>query len=112
MMDIRPDWVEIAMDWIPYVGLVTRQGDGRGRPLLTRLVEGALPGILVAGITIYSQAQVHQNEIENLQRLQTNSQTEIDRLVAAEASMQSQIYDLNTRISILEGGQGSGGKVK
>ncbi len=109
---MRPEWLDTIMSWIPYIGMTTRRADTRGRPLLTRVLEGALPGIIVAGITIWTQNQVHQAEIENLQKMQTQTQEELQVLAAKVASSDSKLYDLNTRISILEGGQGSGGKVK
>ena len=54
---------------IPFVGMVVR-GDDRNRPLITRLIESSVPGIIVALILMYTGGQTRQVDIDNIKKKQ------------------------------------------
>lgn len=62
---------------IPIVGMVSRHGDMRGRPLVTRMIENALPGVAVAIIIMYSSGKVNDAEIVNLKHQITQLTSDI-----------------------------------
>lgn len=59
---IKPE----ILSMIPIIGMVARNGESRGRPLVTRLVESSLPGVAVALILMYSSGKVNEIEITTL----------------------------------------------
>ena len=59
---------------VPFFGLMVQ--DQRSRPYITRLIEQALPGILVAGLTLYTASQVQDEKIrvlsERINKIETD----------------------------------------
>lgn len=55
---------------IPYIGLFAgktrKEDEGRGRPLITRLIESSLPGIFVALVYMYTIGQSNSMQIVEL----------------------------------------------
>ena len=49
--------------FIPFIGVMST---AQGRPYITRLIEQSLPGILVAGIGLYTNDAVRAQQLESL----------------------------------------------
>jgi len=57
------------MDWhhiIPFAALFSDQAVPENRPMVTRLMEQAIVGVVAAGMTLYADNLVTQDKIANL----------------------------------------------
>jgi len=86
---------------IPYLGLVTnRDGSYGRRPILTRIIEQSLPGLIVAGVGIYTNVQLLEaqvKEITNALKLEAMERKE------SVAELRSEVDTMRRDIYIVRG---------
>ena len=86
-------------EYLPLIGMVSRGGDPRGRPLVMRILDQSLIGIVAAAIMIYANDKVQDSKIE-----QQNIQFELLRQDIRQMREEIQeIRRLHMKPSILEG---------
>lgn len=79
------NYVTHALDYIPFVGLATRQA-GQATPVITRLMEAAV----IAGITLYGTVSILQTDMRWLKQSMVEMRQDFKEV-------QSQVHDIETR---------------
>ena len=81
------------VQYIPYVGMVTRKEDkdSRMQPLVTRLVEASIPGIAVALIFMYSSGQMAASDIAALKSQMYKVQEDQTRILTKLAEVTTEL---------------------
>lgn len=77
------DAIKNMMHALPFIGMVQR-GDPRGRPLVTRLIETSLPGVItgaaVAAIIMYGDGRSQGADIVSMKKVQEDQAHTIVRI--------------------------------
>ena len=78
LQEILAQWHKTPPEWMPFICLLT--GKVVRKPMITRLVESLVLGIVSAGLMLYVGHQVLQNEVSNIKQAITRMERNVERL--------------------------------